>query len=149
MSHSESPFDPDDRRDRDPDAARDGGDPREWGAAAHVAVWSKPTPNRVATVAAAYCAASLLPWLLLMGFGRRGAVPPALVGCLLPLPLIGALVSAVAYRKAAPPRLRRPRRGVGDAVRPRDSPGVPGPVAGVVGRVGAGQPADVREPPPP
>lgn len=96
MSPQQDAFGPD-------DAARDGGDPREWGAAAHVAVWSKPTPNRLATVAAAYCAASLLPWLLLWGFGRRAEASLALVVFLLPLPLAGALVSGLAYHKATPP----------------------------------------------
>jgi prepilin-type processing-associated H-X9-DG protein len=96
MSDFDSPYGPDERD-------RDGGDPREWGAAAHVAVWSKPTPNRLATVAGAYCAASLLPWLLLWGFGRRAEAPVALLLALLPLPLIGALVSGMAYRKAAAP----------------------------------------------
>lgn len=85
------------------DAARDGGDPREWGAAAHVAVWSARTPNRLATVASWYCAASLLPWLLLWGFGRRAEASLALLVVLLPLPLIGAAVSAFAYHKASPP----------------------------------------------
>jgi prepilin-type processing-associated H-X9-DG protein len=85
------------------DDARDGGDPREWGAAAHVAVWSAPRVNRFATIAAAYCAASLLPWLLLWGFGRRAEAPMALLVGMLPLPLVGAAVSALAYSKAQPP----------------------------------------------
>lgn len=78
-------------------------DLREWGAAAHVSVWSAPTPNRLATIAAGYCAWSLLPWLVLMGSGRRVEASLWLVGFLLPLPLLGAIVSGLAYRKAAPP----------------------------------------------
>ena len=84
------------------DAARDGGDPREWGAAAHVAVWSKAAPNVLARIAAGYCAASLLPWLLLWCFGRGEASFLVLV-FLLPLPIAGVAVSAMAYRKALPP----------------------------------------------
>src|SRR5688500_1286656 len=78
-------------------------DLREWGAAAHVKVWSSRTPNRLALVAAGYCAWSLLPWLLLLGFGRRAEASLWLVVFLLPLPLVGAVVSGLAYRKALPP----------------------------------------------
>jgi prepilin-type processing-associated H-X9-DG protein len=94
------------------DSQRDGGDylpaervdPREWGAAAHVEVWSKAAPNRLALVAACYCAGSLLPWLILLGFGRRAETSLWLVAFLLPLPLVGAVVSGLAYRRALPPR---------------------------------------------
>ena len=89
---------------RDPDAACDGGDPREWGAAAHVAVWSAAARNRYATTAGWYCALSLVPWLLLFGFGRRPEASLALVAFLLPVPLAGAAVSAMAYLRAAAPR---------------------------------------------
>lgn len=93
------------------DSVRDDGDEvaaerldlREWGAAAHVKVWSERTPNRLALVAAGYCAWSLLPWLLLLGFGRRAEASLWLVVFLLPLPLVGAVVSGLAYRKAAAP----------------------------------------------
>jgi hypothetical protein len=87
----------------DRDAARDGGDPREWGAAAHAAVWSRAAPNLYATVAAGYCAASLVPWLLLWTVGRGGETPFLVLVFLLPLPIVGAAVSAMAYRKALPP----------------------------------------------
>ena len=100
---SSSPDDPATDR-RDPDAARDGGDPREWGAAAHVAIWSAAARNRYATTAGWYCALSLVPWLLLFGFGRRPEASLALVAFLLPVPLAGAAVSAMAYLRAAAPR---------------------------------------------
>ena len=82
---------------------RDGGDPREWGAAAHVAVWSKAAPNALATIAAGYCAASLLPWLLLWGLGRGADASFLVLTFLLPLPIVGVMVSAMAYRRAQPP----------------------------------------------
>ena len=94
----QNPTDPDER-----EAARDGGDPREWGAAAHVAVWAAPVANRFATIAGFYCAASLLPWLFMWGFGRRVETSATLLLCLLPLPLVGIFVSSVAYRRAIPP----------------------------------------------
>jgi hypothetical protein len=78
-------------------------DLREWGAAAHVAVWSRPQRNRLALVAAGYCAWSMLPWVLLGAFGHVASVNPLLIAFLLPLPLVGALVSGLAYHKARPP----------------------------------------------
>ena len=94
------------------DSTRDNGDAlppervdlREWGAAAHVEVWSKPASNRLALIAAGYCAWSMLPWVLLLGFGRRAEASLWLVAFLFPLPLVGAVVSGLAYRKAVPPR---------------------------------------------
>jgi hypothetical protein len=79
-------------------------DLREWGAAAHVAVWSKPQRNRLAMVAAGYCAWSMLPWMLLAAKGYGVSSSPLLVAFLLPLPLVGALVSGLAYRNARPPQ---------------------------------------------
>jgi hypothetical protein len=79
-------------------------DAREWGAAAHVAVWSAAVPNRAALIAAAYCAASLTPWMLMWGFGRRADASIPLLMFLLPMPIAGALVSGLGYLRAAPPR---------------------------------------------
>ena len=94
--YESEPNDGDDNVARRPDL-------REWGAAAHVDVWSKRVPNRLALVAAGYCAWSLLPWVLLLGFGRRAETSLWLMAFLLPLPLVGAVVSGLAYRRAAPP----------------------------------------------
>ena len=91
------------RDDGDGDLPAGRVDPREWGAAAHVEVWSKPTTNRLALVAAGYCAWSMLPWILLLGFGRRAEASLWLIAFLFPLPLVGAAVSGLAYRRAAPP----------------------------------------------
>lgn len=79
-------------------------DLREWGAAAHVAVWSGPERNRLALIAAGYCAWSMLPWVLLSLFRHATSPSPLLVAFLLPLPLVGAVVSGLAYRRARPPR---------------------------------------------
>ena len=79
-------------------------DLREWGAAAHVEVYSKPQTNRLALIAAGYCAWSMFPWVLLLGTGRSVEASLWLVVFLLPLPLVGAVVSGLAYRRAAPPR---------------------------------------------
>jgi len=78
-------------------------DLREWGAARQVEVWSKPTRNRLALIAAGYCAWSLLPWVLLLSSGRKAETSLWLVIFLLPLPVVGAIVSSLAYRKALPP----------------------------------------------
>ena len=78
-------------------------DLREWGAAEHVKVWSAPGRNRLALIAAGYCAWSLLPWVLLLGFGRRAEMSLWLTVFLLPLPLVGAVVSGLAYHRARPP----------------------------------------------
>jgi hypothetical protein len=89
----------------------DGGDPpaervdlREWGAAAHVAMWSEPQRSRLALIAAGFCAWSMLPWMLLAARGYGASASPLLIAFLLPLPLVGAVVSGLAYRKARPPR---------------------------------------------
>jgi prepilin-type processing-associated H-X9-DG protein len=86
------------------DRAAERVDLREWGAAVHVAVWSKPERNRLALVAAGFCAWSLLPWVLLAARGYGASPSPLLVAFLLPLPLVGALVSGLAYRRGRPPR---------------------------------------------
>jgi hypothetical protein len=79
-------------------------DPREWGAAAHVAIWSAAVPNRHAMIAAAYCVVSLVPWMLLWGFGRRAEASLPLLAFLLPLPIAGVAVSGMGYLRAVPPR---------------------------------------------
>jgi hypothetical protein len=91
-------------RERADDSPAERVDLREWGAAAHVEVWSKPQRSRLAMVAAGYCAWSMLPWMLLAARGYGGSPSPLLVSFLLPLPLVGAVVSGLAYRKARPPR---------------------------------------------
>jgi hypothetical protein len=83
--------------------AADRVDLREWGAAAHGAVWSEPERNRLALVAAGFCAWSMLPWMLLAAKGYGASASALLVAFLLPLPLVGAVVSGLAYRKARPP----------------------------------------------
>jgi prepilin-type processing-associated H-X9-DG protein len=85
-------------------AERHCADAREWGAAAHVAVWSAAVPNRTALIAAAYSAASLTPWMLMWGFGRRAEASLPLLMFLLPLPVAGALLGGLGYLRAAPPR---------------------------------------------
>lgn len=92
--------------------ARDDGDTlpadrvdlREWGAAAHVEEWSKPVSNRLALISAGYCAWSMLPWILLLGSGHTAETSLWLIAFLFPLPLVGAVVSGLAYHKASPPR---------------------------------------------
>lgn len=90
----------DNRDDRLPHAA----DAREWGAAAHVEIWSAAATNRAALIAAAYCAMSLVPWAVMWGFGRRTDPSTGVLALLLTLPVAGALVSAFAYLRSVPPR---------------------------------------------
>lgn len=87
-----------------PDSPPHQADPREWGAAAHVAVWSEAAPNRCALVAGAYCGLSLVPWILMWGFGRRADPSMLLLMLLVPLPVAGVLVSGLAYLRSRPPR---------------------------------------------
>lgn len=73
---------------------------------AHAKAWSQATPNPLALLAAIYCGASLLPWAPLFHITAGGRTSIGVLLLLLPLPLIGAVLGGVAYKRAVPPVFR-------------------------------------------